>query len=439
MTQERDAFALPAAQLELPFSILDTDLYKLTMQNAVLQHFPDAHVVVKFTNRAPQMRFTRECFDWIQARVNHLGTLRLTAEERRRLAAACPYFPESYLDFLANLTLHPAEQVKLRFHPHDDGTGEISCHIEGLWRECILYEVPIMAIISEGYFKFVDVDWSAEGQFELAKAKALALLSPPAGVTPLVFSEFGTRRRRSFAVHDEVMRGLIAGAEEHAAAGGGGALSGTSNVFLALKYGVPPSGTIAHEWIMAIGATGGYAHANARAMDMWTEVYPPSPAGPPLIMLTDTYTAAVFFADFVADPERAAQWNALRQDSGDPFEFVREAKVAWEEVHRLTRGQGGALEGKRVVFSDSLDVQRAIELQRGCDEIGLAAAFGIGTHFTNDFRKASDPSMPSKALNMVIKLSVIDGRDCVKLSDDRGKHTGVPAEVERAQRELGLI
>jgi nicotinate phosphoribosyltransferase len=94
-----------------------------------------------------------------------LGTLRLSAEERRRLAAACPYFPESYLDFLAGITLHPQEQVKLEFLAAEDGTGEISCHIEGLWRECILYEVPIMAIISEGYFKFVDTDWSAEGQF----------------------------------------------------------------------------------------------------------------------------------------------------------------------------------------------------------------------------------------------------------------------------------
>ncbi|BEJ17631.1 hypothetical protein CspHIS471_0610320 [Cutaneotrichosporon sp. HIS471] len=428
---DHDTWDVPADQLDLPFSILDTDLYKLTMQNAVLKHFPDAHAVIKFTNRAPGMRFSRECFDWIQTRVNHLGTLRLTIEERRRLASACPYFPTSYLDFLASTTLHPQEQVKLSFHEGEDGNGEISVHIQGLWRECILYEVPIMAIISEGYFKFVDTDWSAEGQFDLAMEKARTLLA-----NNIVFSEFGTRRRRSFAVHDEIMRGLVAGAAQH---NGGGALSGTSNVYLALKYGIPPSGTIAHEWIMAIGATGGYAHANARAMDMWTDVYPPSPGGPPLIMLTDTYTAAVFFADFVAEPQRAKKWNALRQDSGDPFEFVRHAKTAWEEVHRLTGASGGALEGKRVVFSDSLDVQRAIDLQRGCDEIGLAAAFGIGTHFTNDFRKASNPALPSKALNMVIKLSVIDGRDCVKLSDDKGKHTGVPAEVERAQRELGLI
>lgn len=212
-------------------------------------------------------------------------------------------------------------------------------------------------------------------------------------------------------------------------------------VYLALKYGLAPSGTIAHEWIMAIGATYGYEHANARAMDMWEEVYPANAEHrPPLIMLTDTYTAGVFFADFIADPARALRWNALRQDSGDPYEFVRQAKAAWEAVCAKTgRPATEALAGKRVVFSDSLDVERAIKLQQGCDEIGLAAAFGIGTFFTNDFKRKSDPTQQSKALNMVIKLNQIDGKDCVKLSDDKGKHTGAKEEVERAQRELHLI
>lgn len=190
---------------------------------------------------------------------------------------------------------------------------------------------------------------------------------------------------------------------------------------------------------MAIGATYGYAHANARAMDMWEEAYPASEPRPPFIMLTDTYTAGVFFADFVADPVRARRWNALRQDSGDPMEFVRQAREAWEKVAAAEGQTTDALSGKRVVFSDSLDVERAIALQRGCDGVGLAAAFGIGTFLTNDFRKRSDPTQPSRALNMVIKLSEIDGRPCVKLSDDRGKHTGDPAEVARAQRELGLV
>lgn len=191
---------------------------------------------------------------------------------------------------------------------------------------------------------------------------------------------------------------------------------------------------------MAIGAIYGYEGVNGRAMDMWEKVYPAnSPNGLPLIMLTDTYTAEVFFREFVADPERALRWGALRQDSGDPFTFVRGAKEAWEEVARKVGvSTSHALEGKRIVFSDSLDVDRSIGLQKGCDEIGLGAAFGIGTFLTNDFKKASAPSQVSKPLNMVIKLSQINSKDCVKLSDDKGKHTGNPEEVARAQRELNL-
>lgn len=134
------------------------------------------------------MRFTKECFDAIQKRVNRelakdrtltsgLEEIRLTDEERRRLKAACPYFPDSYLDFLASIKLDPRNQVKLEFLPTEDGTGEISCRIEGPWRECILYEIPVMAIsedhiteasltsVSESYFEFVDTDWSMQGQF----------------------------------------------------------------------------------------------------------------------------------------------------------------------------------------------------------------------------------------------------------------------------------
>jgi nicotinate phosphoribosyltransferase len=152
-------------------------------------------------------------------------------------------------------------------------------------------------------------------------------------------------------------------------------------------------------------------------------------------MLTDTYTAGVFFREFIANPARARRWAALRQDSGDPATFVRDAKAAWEAV---AEDKAQALGGRRVIFSDSLDVERSIALQRACDEVGLAASFGIGTFFTNDFRRKSDPNQVSKPLNMVIKLSQIDGRDCLKLSDDKDKHTGTKEEVARAQNELGI-
>ncbi|WVR06246.1 nicotinate phosphoribosyltransferase [Kwoniella sp. DSM 27419] len=438
-----DALHVPPSEVEIPLSILDTDLYKLTMQNAVLHHFPDAHVIIRFTNRSPQMLFNKECFNWVQERVNRLTNLRLQPEEREALHKACPYFSKQYLDHLQTMRLDPVNQVQLTFHPktEDDNMGEIGCEIEGPWRDTILYEVPIMSILSEGYFKFVDTDWNLEGQIELAKSKALDLLSPPSPTSSLVFSEFGTRRRRSFQVQDLVMQGLIAGQKEWKAKGGQGVgLAGTSNVYLALKYGVNPAGTIAHEWIMAIGATYGYKGSNGKAMDMWEEVYPPG-SGAPLTMLTDTYTAKAFFADFTSDPARALRWSTLRQDSGDPFKFAKDAKDAWaiiEEKAGVQSDDGVVAKGKRLIFSDGLDLETALSLQKGCDEIGIAAAFGIGTFLTNDFRKASNPEQKSKPLNIVIKLSQINGKNCVKLSDDKGKYTGDVEEVRRVQQELGL-
>jgi len=165
--------------------------------------------------------------------------------------------------------------------------------------------------------------------------------------------------------------------------------------------------------------------------------------------LTDTFTAQAFFVDFVSEPSRALRWGSLRQDSGDPFEFVRQAKVVWAEVEDeagVKREDGVVAKGKRVIFSDGLDLERAIALQKGCDEMRIEgkllnarfppvgavvrlcqqltsylASFGIGTFLTNDFRKASDPSEVSQPLNIVIKLNRIDGRPCVKLSDDKGK------------------
>ncbi|WVQ73917.1 nicotinate phosphoribosyltransferase [Cryptococcus sp. DSM 104548] len=437
----------------VPFSILDTDLYKLTMQNAVLHHFYDAMVTIKFTNRSPQMLFSKQCFDWVQRRVNHLADLRLTEHERSYLSKSCSYFPSSYLDYLQSVRLDPINQVKLSFVPKEtneegEEMGEILCEIVGPWRDTILYEVPIMAILSEGYFKFVDTDWNLDGQLGLAKAKALQLLNPPAPTTPLIFSEFGTRRRRSFFAQDIVIKGLLSGLEEYKAQGGtGGAVSGTSNVYLALKYGIQPVGTIAHEWVMAVAAIHGYKGANGRAMDMWEDVYPPdTPLAAPLTMLTDTYTADVFFSEFISSPDRALRWSVLRQDSGDAFEFLRGAKKAWKTVEDAAGvkrekdqdGQEIVGKGKRVIFSDGLDVEKAVKLQQGCDEIGIAASFGIGTFLTNDFHKASDPSQKSKALNIVIKLNKINGKGCVKLSDDKGKHTGDIEDVRRAQKELGL-
>ncbi|GJN90548.1 hypothetical protein Rhopal_003560-T1 [Rhodotorula paludigena] len=424
-------------------SILDTDLYKLSMQYAVLETYPDVEAKYRFTNRGGT-RFTRNMYDAVCRAIKHLDTLLLTSDERAFLSRRCPYFPASYLDYLSSFRFRPDSQVNLVFVPSgdkdSDGTewGSFDLEVQGKWVETILYEVPLMSIISEAYFTHVDIQWDYVGQFELARQKGLALYT-----SGCLLSEFGSRRRRTYKAHDIVMRGLVAANAEVSDGGKGkGKLVGTSNVHFAHKYDVVPIGTIAHEMVMGIAALEGYEGSNGRTMDVWEKVYPDGSLG---IALTDTFTTKPFFDDFVSNPERARRWRGLRQDSGDPLKFIPVAKEAFERV-------GADPSQKVVVFSDSLDVDRCVELKKAADAAGIGCSFGVGTFLTNDFRRVQEPVQQekpgegpvrtegekSKALNMVIKLYSINGQHCVKISDELTKNTGDPEAVALVKRRFGL-
>ncbi|GAA5960790.1 hypothetical protein JCM8115_000153 [Rhodotorula mucilaginosa] len=426
-------------------SMLDSDAYKYSMQNALLQAYPDVLVKYRFTNRGGT-RFTREMFDACQLAINHLETLRLQPEERAFLERRCPYLPKSYLDFLASYRFRPHDQVKFEFvsttgEKDANGVewGKFELEISGKWVETILYEVPVMSIISEAYFTHVDTKWDYVGQFEQARDKGHRLFE--AGC---VLSEFGSRRRRTYKAHDIIMRGLIKANEDcgNGQMGKGGKLAGTSNLHFAQKYDLAPIGTIAHELIMGIAALEGYEGSNGRTMDLWEKIYPDGSLG---IALTDTFTTRPFFDDFVANPERARRWKGLRQDSGDPIKFIPMAKEAFGKV-------GADPKTKVVVFSDALDVDRCIELKQAADEAGIGASFGVGTNLTNDFRHVDEPVLQevpgegpprtegekSKALNMVIKLYSINDQPCVKISDELTKNTGDPEAVKLVKQRFGL-
>ncbi|GAA5857100.1 hypothetical protein JCM9279_001782 [Rhodotorula babjevae] len=267
-------------------SILDTDLYKLR-QYAILELYPTVDVKYRFTNRGGT-RFTRDMHAAVLKAIQHLETLALTPAERAFLERRCPYFPPSYLDYLSSFRFRPSTQVRLTFVPLDDDPDSVSelgafeLEVEGTWLETILYEVPLMSILSEAYFTHVDKQWDYVGQLELAQQKGLALFR--AGC---LLSEFGSRRRRTYRAHDVVMRGLVAADHESAreaeaaAAGQGedrsqeekrGRLAGTSNVHFACKYDLVPIGTIAHEMVMGIAALEGYEGSNGRTMDAWEKV-----------------------------------------------------------------------------------------------------------------------------------------------------------------------
>ncbi|KAK2046763.1 nicotinate phosphoribosyltransferase [Colletotrichum somersetense] len=430
-------------------SFLDTDLYKLTMQCAVFKYFKDVPVTYAFTNRTPEKKLSRAAFNWLQDQIQKLGNISLSDEEYRFLKTHCDYLSDEYVHFLKDFRLRPREQAVATFHPVGDDTGadsdigDLHVEIKGAWLDTILYEIPLLALTSEAYFRFMDTDWSYEGQEEQALAKGLRLLE--AGCT---FSEFGTRRRRDYHTQALVFRGLVKASKEAAAKGFTGRLAGTSNVHLAMRFGIPPVGTVAHEWFMGIAAIhDDYKAATELALRYWVGCF----GGKLGIALTDTFGTREFLRAFsqpvhlmddVADESRfrtadgsrpltyAELFQGVRQDSGDPADYV-------EMLRQYYDGQG-IREKKTMVFSDSLNIERCLEYKAISEKAGFTPTFGVGTFLTNDFThlKTGTKSVP---LNIVIKLSSANGRPAIKISDNIGKNTGDKETVDKVKSQLGYV
>ncbi|KAF9779428.1 nicotinate phosphoribosyltransferase [Thelephora terrestris] len=408
--------------LIVPPSILDTDLYKLTMQQAVFAHFPDVEASYRFTNRTLEDTFTRRCFELFKKSVQEFAKLALSPDERSWLERTCPHLKKGYLDYLQSYRFRP-EQVTITFDPlpEDPDRGQIGIVAEGLWVETIMWEVPLMASLSELYFTVVNTDWDYEGQTAEAYSKGKILAE-----SDCIINEFGTRRRRSYKTQDLVVDELIKAYKDTPSSRG--QLVGTSNAHLARQYGITPVGTIAHEWFMGVAAIGGYENANGRAMDLWEATYPDVL----LVTLTDTFSTEAFYQDFVKDPERAKRWGALRQDSGDPFVYAPRAREIYQSM-------GIDHTTKMIVYSDGLNVEKALALKKQCDKLGFTASFGIGTSLSNDFKSiSSGRKQKSKALNMVIKLYQVGGKYCAKISDELTKNTGNEEAVREAKKVFGI-
>ncbi|KAF8606492.1 nicotinate phosphoribosyltransferase [Ceratobasidium sp. AG-I] len=415
-----------------PRSILDTDLYKLTMQQAVMQHFPKVNATYAFTNWSKEMLFSRQCFELVKTSITRLSELKLQSNEMDWLRKNCPYFTEDYLKYLSSYRFRPKDQIKMDFHvTSKPGSsveeGYITIDVTGLWVETILYEVPVMSIVSEAFFLTVDRGWSYEGQegTELAYEKAKRMI-----LNGLSFIDVGARRRRSYYGQDLVLQGLIRANREFGGEGLEGKLASTSNPHFAMRYGIAAIGIIAHEWIMGIAAIKGYNNANGIAMDLWEKTYLTTTSDTLHIALTDTFSTDVFNKDFKLDVERAKRWRGLRQDSGNPMEYISKAQAVYEQLgidHR----------NKVIIFSDGLDVESAIKIKKATDHAGFIAAFGIGTFLMNDYKRL-DNGERSMPLVMVVKPSSIEGRPCIKISDETSKNTGDPVVLERVKHTFGI-
>lgn len=409
----------------IPRSILDTDLNKFTMQQAVLHHYPDVQSKYRFSNRYTNVQFSYQCFEKFRGSVARFVDLSLKAPERQWLEYACPWFSYEYLDYLSSFCFK-SEQVSITFVPEteDPLRGQIEIEIDGPWVECILWEVPLMALLNEIYFLVDNVDWDNDGQEDTAFLKGKALFE--AGCSLI---DFGTRRRRSFKTQELVIRGLIRASDRLTNHRGG--LKGTSNVYLAYKHNLTPVVTVAHEWFMGVGAIEGYEHVNHTALRLWEEVYPDTPSL--LVALTDTFSSQVFLNEMSLHPGRIGRWAGLQQDSGNPLLFAPRVKEAYQKL-------GMDHHKRTLIYSDSLNTEKALRIRRQCDELGFEqVSFAIGTFLTNDFRtRSSELREISEALIIVIKLRSVAGIPCVKLSDDPTKYSGDEDTVIHVKRELGL-
>ncbi|MDM1041253.1 MULTISPECIES: nicotinate phosphoribosyltransferase [Empedobacter] len=383
-------------------SIIDNDFYKFTMQFGVTKLYPDVMARYKFINRG-EHQFPEGFADELQKEINAMASLALTKDEKNFFTTNCPYLSPAYLDFLQGYRYDPNE-VKIT----QNGT-DVEVHVEGYWYRTILWEVPILCLISEIFYKLTNAQRISNEEITKRTSDKVDLYNR-LGVT---VAEFGTRRRHSYEVHDVVMKELT----NHK----GKSFVGTSNVHFAHKYGVKPIGTHAHEWFMFHGARYGFKIANSISLDRWVKVY----YGDLGIALTDTYTSDVFFGQF--DKKLSKLFDGVRHDSGDPIEFGEKTIAHYEKM-------GINPLFKTIIFSDGLNSEK-VEMITKAFKGRIGLSFGIGTNLTND--------TDLKPMNIVMKLTEISSIDIkwtgvVKLSDEKNKHTGTSRMIALAKEMLDL-
>ena len=374
-------------------SLLDTDLYKFTMMQVVLHQFPGAQVEYRFKCRNPGVQLAPHV-DQILDEIRALCTLRFQDAELAYLRSL-RFIKSDFVDFLALFRLNE-KYIQVSALP----TGEIDICITGPWLHTILFEIPVLAIVNEVYFRNTQKQPNfPEGRRRL-DAKIAQLQAD--GLESLKIADYGTRRRFSRAWHEEVLRVLCArlGTDDRGN-GGAGQLAGTSNVLYAMQLGLTPLGTMAHEYLQACQSLGPRLRdTQVFGFEMWAKEY----RGDLGIALSDVYGMNAFLRDF--DLYFCKLFDGARHDSGDPF--------AWgERLLQHYRNHRVDPLTKTLIFSDALTVPRIIELhQRFHGRCQLA--FGIGTNLTND--------LGHEPLQIVIKMTRCNDQPVAKLSDAPGKN-----------------
>jgi nicotinate phosphoribosyltransferase len=370
-------------------SILDLDLYKLTVMQIAFHRFSNTNVEYKFTCRNEEEVRLGEHIDFtnLHNEIHALGSLKLTPEEREYLLSL-GYFKRDFVDFLSNHQLHPLRDLTWKL-----SSKGLELAAKGSWLQVILYETMILSIVNELYFNarkggFPNV---ATDMVSRLVNKIKPLKNMIQNGDPLQIIEFGTRRRASLFWQRKVLLSLSAHVPE--------CLVGTSNVHLAMRYGLTPVGTFGHEFPMTLQGLYPPQHSQSEAFKVWLDEY----QGLFGIALTDTFGDAKFLQDWTLGMAKA--YDGVRHDSGDPFEFG-------EMIIKMYEGFGIDPKTKKIVFSDGLDIPMAIQIAnrfRG----KIMVSFGIGTNLTNDG--------PVPVPQIVMKVTESNGQPVAKLSANPAK------------------
>ena len=367
-------------------SLLDTDLYKFSMMQVVLHQYPAAQVEYRFKCRNAGIDLV-PYIDEIRTELAALCQLRFTPDELLYLRS-WRFLKSDFVDFL---DLFHLNEKYVEITPSASGNGEIEIRIRGPWLHTILFEVPLLAIVNEVYFRHVSARLDlSEGRRRLQTKIGLLRDTPDYGGCRI--ADYGTRRRYSRHWQREVVTTLREGL--------GTQLTGTSNVLLARDLGLTPLGTLAHEYLQAHQALGPRLRdSQVAALEAWAKEY----RGDLGIALSDVYGFSAFLRDF--DMYFCKLFDGTRHDSGEPFDWG-ERMLAHYQANRVDP------RSKVLVFSDGLDIPKVMQLYahfRG----RCLLAFGVGTNLTND--------VGPTPLNIVIKMTQCNGQPVAKLSDSPGK------------------
>lgn len=373
-------------------SLLDLDLYKLTVQQIVFHNFTRVNVKYKFycrNNHAVNLLGVLKVDD-IKNAIEALKNVKLTNREYTYLLSL-GYFDKDYLDFLKYFTFDPS-LVEIE---EDLNTGLLDIVVSGNWLHVILYETMILSIINELYMERVtakEPDVSRLLTNTLNRKLEVAVNFNLDSFKKLKLIEFGTRRRFSSEYQMTVIKAL----KEC------NCLAGTSNVYAAMLLDIPPVGTFGHEFPMGLQGVYPIQFSQKEAFKLWLHEY----KGKWGSVLTDTLGHTKFLRDFTFDLAKA--YDGVRHDSGDPFKFG-------ESIIRMYKAYGIDPISKRIMFSDGLNIHKCIDLLRYFGGL-INVGFGVGTHLTNDIKGFTSPSI-------VVKMVESNGQPVVKLSDEPQKVT----------------